>query len=94
MVTERLSLRIDAALKRNLEREAQLEERSASYLAVKAIEAMLHARAEKRAAVRSAMAEANEGVFISQEAMDSWVSSWGTDAELSPPEPDIRPDPT
>ena len=93
MATERLSLRIDAALKRNLEREAQLEERSASYLAVKAIEAMLRSRAEKRAAIQSAVAEAEKGVFISQEAMDAWVASWGTDAELPPPEPDICPDP-
>ena len=94
MATERLSLRIDADLKRSLEREAEREERSASYLAVKAIEAMLRSRAEKRAAIRTAVAEAEEGVFISQEAMDAWVASWGTDTELLPPEPDICPDPT
>ena len=94
MATERLSLRIDADLKRSLEREAEREERSASYLAVKAIEAMLRSRAEKRAAIRTAVAEAEEGVFISQEAMDAWVASWGTDSELPPPEPDISPDPT
>ena len=94
VVTERLSLRIDADLKKSLEREAKREERSASYLAVKAIEAMLGSRAEKRAAIRSAIAEADEGVFISQDAMDAWVASWDTEAELSPPEPDIQPDPT
>ncbi|MYE00410.1 MAG: hypothetical protein F4Y03_03910 [Alphaproteobacteria bacterium] len=94
MATERLSLRIDADLKRSLEREAEREERSTSYLAVKAIEAMLRSRAEKREAIRSAVAEAEKGVFISQEAMDAWVASWGTDAELPPPEPDIHPDPT
>ena len=93
MATERLSLRIDADLKKSLEREAKREDRSASYLAVKAIEAMLRHRYEKRAAIRSAVAEAEEGVFISQEAMDAWVASWGTDAELPPPEPDIRPNP-
>ena len=94
MATERLSLRIDADLKKSLELEAKREERSASYLAVKAIEAMLRSRAEKRAAIRSAVAEADEGVFISQEAMDAWVASWGTDTELPLPEPDIGPDPT
>ncbi len=94
MATERLSLRIDADLKKSLEREAEREERSTSYLAVKAIEAMLRSRAEKREAIRSAVAEAEKGVFISQEAMDAWVASWGTDAELPPPEPDIHPDPT
>ena len=93
MPTERLSLRIDADLKKSLEREAKREERSASYLAIKAIEAMIRSRAEKRAAIRSAVAEADKGVFISQDAMDAWVSSWDTDAELPPPDPDIRLDP-
>ena len=90
MTTERLSLRIDADLKKNLEREAKREERSASYLAVKAIEVMLRERAEKRAAIRSAVSEADEGDFISQEAMEAWVSSWGKDSELPPPEPDTH----
>ena len=89
MATERLSLRIDAGLKKDLEREARREERSASYLAVKAIEAMLRDRAEKREAIREAIAEADKGDFISQEAMDAWVSSWGTETELPPPEPDV-----
>ena len=90
MTTERLSLRIDANLKKNLEREARREERSVSYLAVKAIEAMLRERAEKRAAIQVAVLEADEGAFISQGAMDAWVSSWGENSELPPPEPDVQ----
>ena len=90
MATERLSLRIDAGLKKSLEREAKREDRSASWLAVKAIEAMLRNRIEKRAAVRAAIAEARKGEFISQDAMDTWIASWGSDAELPLPEPDIR----
>ena len=90
MTTERLSLRIDANLKKNLEREARREERSVSYLAVKAIEAMLRDRAEKRAAIQVAVSEADEGAFISQGAMDAWVSSWGENSELPPPEPDVQ----
>ena len=89
MATERLSLRIDAGLKKDLEREARREERSASWLAVKAIETMLRDRAEKREAIREAIAEADKGDFISQEAMDTWVSSWDTELELPPPEPDV-----
>ena len=90
MATERLSLRIDASLKKSLEQEARREDRSASYLAVKAIEAMLRNRVERRAAISAALAEAGKGAFISQEAMDSWVASWNSDAELPPPEPDVR----
>ena len=89
MTTERLSLRIDVDLKKSLEREARREERSISYLAVKAIEAMLRSRAEKRAAIRAAVAEADKGAFISQDAMDAWVSSWDTESERPPPEPDL-----
>ena len=92
MTSERLSLRIDADLKRRLEREARREERSASYLAVKAIEALLRGREEKRKAIRTAIAEAAEGAFISQDAMDAWISSWDTESELPPPEPDVRCD--
>ena len=74
MTTARLSLRIDAELKNRLELEAKREERSASFLAIKAIEAMLRDRAEKRAASRSAIQEADKGSFISQDAMDAWVA--------------------
>lgn len=90
MATARLSLRIDAGLKKILEQEAKREERSASWLAVKAIEAMLRNRVEKRAAVRAAIAEAGKGEFISQGAMDAWIASWDSDTELPLPEPDIR----
>ena len=88
MATERLSIRIDADLKRSLKEEARRERRSASWLAVEAIEALLHDRAEKRAAIRVAVAEADRGAFISRAAMDEWVSSWDGEPE-EPPEPDI-----
>ena len=94
MTTTRLSLRIDAELKNRLEQEAKREERSASFLAVKAIESMLRSRAEKRAAVRSAMQEADRGYFVSQDAMDGWVASWETDAEIPPPPADLKFDPS
>jgi predicted transcriptional regulator len=39
----------------------------------------------------AAIAKADEGVFISEEAMHRWMQSWDTDNELPPPEPDIFP---
>lgn len=92
VATERLSIRIDAGLMRRLEEEARRGRRSASWLAVEAIEALLRARAEKRAAIRAAVAEADRGAFISRAAMDEWVSSWDSEPE-EPPEPDIGPAP-
>ena len=94
MTTARLSLRIDAELMNRLELEAKREERSALFLATKAIESMLRDRAEKRAAIRSAIQEADEGSFISQDAMDAWVASWGTDTETAPPPADLKLDPS
>ena len=94
MTTARLSLRIDAELKNRLELEARREDRSASFLAIKAIESMLRDRAEKRAAIRSAIQAADKESFISQDAMDAWVASWGTDAETAPPPADLKFDPS
>ena len=94
MTTAGLSLRIDAELKHRLELEARREERSASFLAIKAIESMLRDRAEKRAAIRSAIQAADQGSFISHDAMDAWVASWRTDADTAPPPPDLKFDPS
>ena len=91
MATERLSVRIDANLKKSLEEEARRERRTASYLAVEAVEALLRGRTEKRAAIRAAIDEADRGTFVSRDAMDAWISSWDSDPADPPPEPDIRP---
>ena len=39
-----------------------------------------------------AVAEADEGIFVSGEAIDRWLASWGTDKVLPMPEPDVFPD--
>lgn len=39
--------------------------------------------------IAAAIAEADKGVFISEEKMTAWIESWDTDSELPPPEPDI-----
>ena len=92
MATVQLSVRMDPEIKARLEKEARLEERSASYLIQKALDHYLSAKERKRRALEEAAAEADKGVFISDEAMTAWVASWGTENELSPPEPDIFPD--
>ena len=89
MTTSSFTLRIDSDLKKRLEQAAKAADRSASYMAAKAIEAMVEARDEKRRAIEAAVIEADKGVFISSKAMHKWMDSWGTDNELSPPEPDI-----
>jgi predicted transcriptional regulator len=92
MASAPFSLRLDPDVRSRLEEEAKSLDRSASYVATKAIESFLDARSERRRMLEEALAEADKGVFISGEAMDAWVESWGTVNELPPPEPDIFPD--
>ena len=90
--TTSFTLRLDEDVKNALEAEAVKEDRSASYLAAKAITDMLAAKQAKAEAIQQALAEADKGEFISEKAMTQWVNSWGTDNELPPPEVDIFPD--
>ena len=89
MSTVPFTLRLDKDLKTSLEAEAKLEDRSASYLATRAIRMMLEAKAAKRRLIEEAVAEADKGVFISEENMNAWVESWDTGNELPEPEPDV-----
>lgn len=92
MATVPFTMRLDETLKRSLEEEARLEERSASQLATRAIRKMLEAKAAKRKLIEEAIAEADKGVFISDEKMTAWFLSLDTDHELPEPEPDIFPE--
>ncbi len=85
------SLRLKPQVKARLEEEARRTERSASFLAGKAIEGYLAAKDDKRAQLEAAIKEADKGIFISSEAIEAWMDSWGTEHELPPPEPDIFP---
>lgn len=91
MATIPFTLRLDESLKQSLEAEAKIEDRSASYLATRAIKNMLDAKAAKRRMIDEAMTEADKGIFISEEKLMAWFQSLGTDHELPEPEPDIFP---
>jgi len=53
---------------------------------------MLDAKAAKRAAIDFALKEADQGEFISAEAMNTWIDSWDSENELSAPKADITRD--
>lgn len=86
------SIRLDDELRQSLEREAEIEDRPPTQLAVRAIRQMLEAKAAKRAAVEAALAKADRGEFISAEAMNDWIASWDTDEDAPAPKADITPD--
>lgn len=48
-------------------------------------------RVEKLAATRAAIEEAEARLFVSEKAMNEWVSSWGSLREMPAPEPDLPP---
>jgi predicted transcriptional regulator len=85
------SLRLDSATRQRLEDEAKAQDRSASWVATKAIQQFLDASVERRRMLEEAVREADKGVFISSEAMGRWMESWDTDNELPPPQPDVFP---
>ena len=91
MATVPFSFRIEADTKAQLEKEAALVDRSAAYLIQKAVSGYLDGMQAFRHEMKAAIAEADKGVFISEEAMMAWMESWDTDHELPPPEPDVFP---
>ena len=86
-----LSLQVDAEVREKLESEAHLQKTSAEDVAEFAIRRYLEILEHDRDILRERIAEADKGVFISEEAMNRWVDSWGTENELPPPDPDIFP---
>jgi predicted transcriptional regulator len=60
--------------------------RSRSYLAAEAIGEYLKYKEWKIQAVKEGIASAERGEWVSDEAVDAWLASWGTDHELPPPE--------
>lgn len=58
---------------------------------MRAIRVMLENKAAKRAAIEGALEQADQGRFISAEAMNDWIDSWDTENEVSAPKADIAP---
>lgn len=88
--SETFSVRLSVETKRELEEYAQATQRSSAFIVKEAVEAHLAERRAYLAAIEEAVREADEsGEFVSWEATQKWMRSWGTPDELPPPEPDI-----
>lgn len=90
--SETFSVRLSPETKRELEEYAKATRRSSAFIVKEAVEAHLAERRAYLAAIEEAIEEADEGVFVSGEAVIKWMESWGTENELPMPEPDIFPD--
>jgi predicted transcriptional regulator len=89
MTTVSFSMRIDEKLKKRLDRLAKRSERPASYLVAKAVEQMVVDLEDRQKAIAEAFAHDDDGVFVSETAVDTWVRSWASDRRLAKPAPDI-----
>ena len=88
MATTTFSMRMDTDVKRRLEEQAALEDRSAAYIANRAIEDFLAREAALKAAVQDALDD-DDGVRTSGEAVMAWMSRWADGHDEPMPEPDI-----
>lgn len=87
-----VSVRLPDGLRREVDEYAKATRRSRSFIVKEAIAAFMEERRAYLAAIDEALAEADKGVFVSGEAADAWLGSWGSGEELPAPEPDIFPD--
>ncbi len=92
MATTAFSLRLDSKLRNRLEKEAKKTKRTAGFIANHAIRSYFQGLDQFNKELDEAVKEADKGIFISEEAINAWMSSWGTENELPPPEPDIFPE--
>jgi predicted transcriptional regulator len=92
MATTPFSIRLDAKLKSRLEKEAKKSKRTAGFIANHAIRSYFEGLDQFNKEMDDAFKEADKGIFISEESMNAWISSWGTENELPPPQPDIFPE--
>jgi RHH-type transcriptional regulator, rel operon repressor / antitoxin RelB len=90
MTKTMISARIPEALDQKLEALAAAAKRSKSYLMEEALERFVERESWMLAKADAAFKEAQEsGEWISQDAVETWLMSWGTDHVLPAPAPDI-----
>lgn len=87
-----LSIRLPEELRREVDEVARLTKRSRSFVVKEAITSFMQENRAYRQAIDDAVAEADLGTFVSGEAVDEWLSSWGSGKTVVAPEPDIFPD--
>lgn len=85
MSSTTVSVRIDLAAKKRLEKLARSTGRSRSFLAAEAINGYLDLNEWQVAGVQKAAASLDRGEGIPHERVKEWVSSWGSKRERSAP---------
>ena len=89
MASDRITIRVEPELKQWFEQQAKLKDRSLGYMVTESMEQTKRSSEARDQMIRDAMAEADRGVFVSEEAVHKWMDSWVSENELPMPEPDI-----
>ncbi len=89
MTSRPFSLRLPDEVREDLKFLSSTMSRSQSSIASEVLSEKIAEKAYRIRAIQEAKLQAQEGAFISQEAMEKWVASLGTDHELPEPQPDI-----
>jgi len=89
MTRTNITFRLEDEKRAALDRLAEEQDRDRSYILNQAVTAYLETQAWQRRHIEAALREAEAGgPFVSHEAMERWLESWGEEDELPPPEAD------
>lgn len=84
-----MSLRIDVSKKERLGRIASRQKRSSHSLAIEALDAFIEKKEAEERWNQSCIDSLNEyletGLHVTEDEVNKWMDSWGTNNELPPP---------
>ena len=84
-MSEVLSVRVDAAVKKRLEELAKHSGQSKSFLAAEAIAAFVQAEEWQLGEIQRGLQELDAGQAVSHERVSTWLRSWGKPGEGKAP---------
>lgn len=85
MASTTFTVRVDAAVKKRLEKLAKSTGRSRSFIAAEAIDTYLDINEWQVAGIKHAIASIDRGEGIPHQQVKEWIASWGSDHELPVP---------
>jgi RHH-type rel operon transcriptional repressor/antitoxin RelB len=84
-MSETLSIRIDAGIKKRLNALSKRSKRSKSFLAAEAIAAYVESEEWQLGEIHAAIAELDSGQEVSHDKVSKWLKSWGKPGETKAP---------
>jgi predicted transcriptional regulator len=90
MPSATFTLRVEADVKKRLEKLARSTGRSRSFLAAEALSEYLDVNEWQVAGIRKAMGSLDRGESVPHEQVKAWVKSWGGKRERPAPKPSAK----